>query len=185
MDQRPPENRHQACRFLEEIQLALASKKLRDVEYIVSQGTAARRSIEPHGLFFNQQWHLLAWCSLRKDLHDFCADRICQLKVGTSFKTRSGLPHLATYLPGQNVREPQQYYTIRFSPDIAPKIVETKYDYGWLAESVVDAGRIEMDFSNNSVEYTGRWCMYWLPNAQAIAPMALLAFIDEQLQTKI
>lgn len=183
MDQLPPEKRHHAFRFLADIQLALAAKNLLDIEYIAVNGQPAWRTIEPHGLFFNQQWHLLAWCRLRQDLRDFRIDRIRQLRVGTPFITRSNLPDLATYFQSQHELDPPQKYTLQFAPDVAAKIVETKYYYGWLAEKTLENGWIEMEFSNNSVEYMGRWCMYWLPYAKAVSPHELQAFIKKQISS--
>jgi len=180
-DQLPAENRHRAFRFLEEIQTALATKKLLDIEYIAINGEAKWRTIEPHGLFFNYQWHLLAWCRLRNDLRDFRVDRIRQLKVGASFKTRKNLPDVAAYLQSQQEWGPQNHYRIRFTEEVANMLVETKYYYGWVAEKQVENGWVEMEFQNNSVEYMGRWCMYWLPKAKAISPPALIDFIKSQL----
>jgi len=181
LDQLPAANRHRAFRFLEEVQTALASKTLLEIEYIPMQGEAQWRTIEPHSLFYNYQWHLLAWCRLRNDLRDFRVDRIRQLKVGTAFRTRKNLPSLAYFLQSQNELGPQNHYHIRFSQEVANTLVETKYYYGWVAEKKLADGWVEMEFRNNSVEYMGRWCLYWLPKAQPVSPPELLLFIEKQL----
>lgn len=181
LDQLPAENRHLAFRFLEEIQTALASKNSVDIEYLPTQGEAQWRTVEPHGLFYNNQWHLLAWCRLRNDLRDFRVDRIRQLKVGATFKTRKNLPSLADYLQTQNELGPQNHYIIQFTDEVAKILVETKYYYGWVAEKKLAGGWVEMAFRNNSVDYMGRWCMYWLPKARPVSPPELLDFIDKQL----
>ncbi len=184
LDQLPAENRHRAFRFLEEIQTALASKHTLEIEYFPMQGQTQWRTVEPHSLFYNYQWHLLAWCRLRNDLRDFRVDRIRQLRVGVKFKARKTLPSLPDYLQSQNELGPQNHYIIQFTEEVANMLIETKYYYGWMAEKQLENGWVEMAFRNNSVEYMGRWCMYWLPKVRPVSPPELLTFINKQLAEK-
>ncbi len=178
----PAERRHTAYRFLSEIQLALAAKQLLEIDYLRADGTASSRLIEPHGLFFNQQWHLVAWCRMRKGLRDFRIDRIRQLKTGGDFKPRTGLPDLQTFLEEQLAMVKLDTYVIRFKKEVALVLAETKYYFGWTHETETDDGWIEMHFRNDSVDYMGRWCMYWLPKVKPVSPPELIAFIRRQLQ---
>ncbi len=41
------------------------------------RGEVTERIVEPLGiLFYGQQWHLLAWCTMRRDFRDFRMDRV-------------------------------------------------------------------------------------------------------------
>lgn len=46
------------------------------------QGKISTRVVEPLGLvFYSRQWHLIAWCRLRKDFRDFRLDRFAGWEV--------------------------------------------------------------------------------------------------------
>jgi predicted DNA-binding transcriptional regulator YafY len=71
-----PHKNRPASLFL--IQKALADRTLLRISYRGSGAVEAlRREIEPLGLtYYDDRWHLIAWCRLRKDYRDFRTDRI-------------------------------------------------------------------------------------------------------------
>ncbi len=68
---------------LSTVQTALAERRVLRLEYRgAARGEATVREIEPLGLaHYLDNWHLIAWCRLRKEVRDFRVDRIaaCEL----------------------------------------------------------------------------------------------------------
>lgn len=72
---------------LSAIQNAISCKTILRIEYTDNDGNNSKREIEPAGLiFYTNQWHLYAWCHLKKDYRDFKVKMIPQL-------TDTGKPH--------------------------------------------------------------------------------------------
>ncbi len=66
--------------WLIDIQRAIINKQILIIRYKNNQGKESQREIEPIGLTFNtNQWHLIAWCWMRKAYRDFKTKQIIQL----------------------------------------------------------------------------------------------------------
>lgn len=66
--------------YLSSIQLAIAAKKIIEIDYRNNKEEISKRSIEPVGLiFYALNWHLIAWCHLRNEYRDFKVSRILKL----------------------------------------------------------------------------------------------------------
>lgn len=77
-----------ATNYLTPLQGAIVNQQLVRIHYLNRQGEASEREVEPIGLtFYSLNWHLMAWCHLRKEYRDFRISRISELKV-TSFPFR-------------------------------------------------------------------------------------------------
>lgn len=54
------------------IQNSIINKTVLKIEYTDNEGNHSKREIEPVGLiFYTNQWHLYAWCRVKKDYRDF------------------------------------------------------------------------------------------------------------------
>lgn len=63
--------------YLTTIQNAIVHKNILRIEYENLNGGRSIREVEPIGLtFYSLNWHLIAWCHLRKDYRDFRTSRI-------------------------------------------------------------------------------------------------------------
>jgi predicted DNA-binding transcriptional regulator YafY len=72
-----PVNEKNDTSWLADIQQSIARQNILNIGYKDTKGTKTNRNIEPIGLlFYNQQWHLIAWCQSRKDYRDFIVNRI-------------------------------------------------------------------------------------------------------------
>lgn len=68
--------------YLPQLQTAIIDKQIVHLQYENSNGERSLRDVEPIGLtFYSLNWHLIAWCHLRKEYRDFRTNRIHQLKV--------------------------------------------------------------------------------------------------------
>src|SRR6266702_1723824 len=65
------------------IQRALAERRVLALDYQGGQRRdITRRQVEPLGLvYYADNWHLIAYCRLRRDVRDFRTDRICKLQL--------------------------------------------------------------------------------------------------------
>jgi predicted DNA-binding transcriptional regulator YafY len=69
--------------FLIPIQRALAERRVMALDYRGGQRRdITARQVEPLGLvYYGDNWHLIAYCRLRRDVRDFRTDRICRLQL--------------------------------------------------------------------------------------------------------
>lgn len=66
--------------YLTSIQNAIVQKTILRIEYENTNGERSTRDVEPIGLtFYSLNWHLIAWCHLRRDYRDFRTSRIQKL----------------------------------------------------------------------------------------------------------
>jgi predicted DNA-binding transcriptional regulator YafY len=67
--------------YLTTIQKSITNKQILYIEYTNNNSEKSQREIEPIGLtFYSNQWHLVAWCWIRKDYRDFKVNQIGFLK---------------------------------------------------------------------------------------------------------
>jgi predicted DNA-binding transcriptional regulator YafY len=72
--------------YLAEIQKAISSNTIIDLDYTDLQKHRTQREIEPIGMiYYTDQWHLVAWCWLRNDYRDFIVKQINSLRNTTKF----------------------------------------------------------------------------------------------------
>jgi predicted DNA-binding transcriptional regulator YafY len=66
---------------LAEIQKAIASSTILQMEYTDAKRQKTRREVEPIGMiYYTEQWHLIAWCWMRNDYRDFIVKQIDGLR---------------------------------------------------------------------------------------------------------
>src|SRR5712671_5222842 len=65
------------------IQRGLAEQRVLGLDYQgIQRGEMTRRDVEPLGLvYYSDNWHLIAYCRLRRDVRDFRTDRICKIEL--------------------------------------------------------------------------------------------------------
>lgn len=83
-----PKNETKQNDYLADIQKAIVNKTVLTITYIDTNNNKTAREIEPIGIiFYTNQWHLIAWCWLRKSYRDFKINKLTDLKSTlTSFK---------------------------------------------------------------------------------------------------
>lgn len=75
-----PENEKVKNKWLSPIQNAIMNKTILEILYTDNIGNSTKREIEPVGLiFYTFQWHLYAWCRLKKEYRDFKVKMISHL----------------------------------------------------------------------------------------------------------
>jgi predicted DNA-binding transcriptional regulator YafY len=76
--------------YLSEIQNAISTQTILNMEYQNLNDEVSARAIEPIGLiFYAFNWHMIAWCWWRNDYRDFRVSRILKLSpAGTAFRKK-------------------------------------------------------------------------------------------------
>jgi predicted DNA-binding transcriptional regulator YafY len=66
--------------YLIDIQRSITQQHIITIDYSDTRGVKTTRDIEPIGLvFYNLQWHLIAWCWMRNDYRDFIVNKILNM----------------------------------------------------------------------------------------------------------
>lgn len=75
-----PARLNQDFNYLSDLQNAISSKQIIEIDYTNNKDEVSRRKVEPIGLiFYAFSWHLIGWCRLRSEYRDFKVSRISKL----------------------------------------------------------------------------------------------------------
>ncbi|WP_143304499.1 helix-turn-helix transcriptional regulator [Chitinophaga vietnamensis] len=163
-------------RFLTDIQHALGTRQLVNMEYFsIQDEKATRRDVEPIGIFHSSNaWHLIAWCRLRQGYRDFRIDRIRRLSVQPESYDKDRHMSLQEYLDKQRSYEKDQVqvFKIRFSNDVLRFMREQKYFFGLITEEAI-GDYTEMSFLQPSYDYFCRWLVMFGNKAEVLHPAGL------------
>lgn len=159
---------------LADIQLALASQKVIQMEYHSNYNdTTSGREVEPLGLvYYSGRWHLIAYCRLRADLRDFRTDRIQNLKILPDSFDPLRHPNYLDFTRGVLSQTNSNEAVVRFTKNTSRFVQEQKYYYGFVKEQEVD-GEVEMKFITPHYGYLARWLLMYGDQVTIIAPNEL------------
>ncbi len=143
---------------------AVAERREVELDYFTaSRGQTDRRRVQPHELFSHRgQWYLSAHCLTRGDARLFRLDRIASLSLTDARFEARGVG--ARAMPG--VVDPAGEVRVRFSPAIAPWIVER---FGDAARSLPD-GAVEVAVPGDSERWLTQWVLSFGGDAVVLAP---------------
>jgi predicted DNA-binding transcriptional regulator YafY len=167
--------------FLSEIQQALVSKQVLEIDYQAGYGApATKRFVESIGLCnYSSRWHLYAWCRLRGEYRDFRLDRIHDLRLSPeNFK---GKQHISMdeFIRQQNVISDKANISLIIPTDRIRLIAESKYWYGFTEEEKIDENYSRLHFSNNELRGFATWIISSGSYAKVEAPEELKLILDQ------
>jgi predicted DNA-binding transcriptional regulator YafY len=156
------------------IQSVLAGNHVIRIDYHSnSKDELTRRTVEPLGLcFYAGNWHLLAYCHLRRQYRDFRVDRLKSMEpTGQQFdRSRHGaLDHLVRQIVMPAELKPA---TLCFTPHTARLIRDQKYYFGYVRQYEQDAG-IAMEFLVPGYGYLARWLLSFGDQVMVVSPESL------------
>lgn len=167
--------------FLSEIQQALVSKSVLEIDYQAGYGAPpTKRLIEPIGLCnYSRRWHLFAWCRLRNEYRDFRLDRINNLRICT--ETFKGKQHLTMddFIKQMNVISDKANISLIMNPERTRFLEESKYWYGFIEEEPIDDQTIRLRFANKELRGFASWIISSGLMAQVEEPEELKVILDE------
>ncbi|MDD2306441.1 MAG: YafY family protein [Prolixibacteraceae bacterium] len=169
--------------FLSEIQQALVSKQVLEIDYQAGYGApATKRLVEPIGLCnYSRRWHLFAWCRLRSEYRDFRLDRIQDLRISTeNFK---GKQHISMdeFTRKLNVISDKANISLIMKTDRIKLINESKYWYGFTEEEKVDDQTSRLHFANNELRGFATWIISSGSYAKVEEPEELKQIADQYI----
>lgn len=171
--------------YLSDIHQALANRHTITIDYqsIYKGELTQNRTIEPVGLcFYSLGWHLIAFCQMRNEYHDFRVDRINQLKINPEFCKKREFLSIREYFYKLGQTTELNEVTLSFDKTVAPIIHTIKYYYGFIDEEEID-GKVKMNFITGDLPYFGRWLIMFADAVEVIAPKKLEELLREYVRS--
>lgn len=174
---------HSSNLMVSKIQSILPYRKLAKIIYHASYtGESTERIVEPIGLcFYSNQWHLIAFCQLRKDYRDFRTDRIEKLDSVPGKFSKTDHISLQNYLDKLQTGTEVQIVKVRFPKEFVKFIDEVKYQFGWV-DQIEEDHVVEMKFATMSIDLIARWLLMSGKNFQVVSPDKLKMRIQELIK---
>ncbi len=171
--------------FFAEIQLALQTNKTIRLTYnSISTGSITTRETEPVGLCnYGQNWHLIAYCRLRKNYRDFRLDRIISANLTENTYNARNHPSLNEYFQNYLKANELASIKIKFEQDYLIKIKDSKFWYGFIGSEQFE-GETILHFLNNELYGFAKWLL-WAGNSADIIEPAELKTIVQQLVNEL
>lgn len=167
--------------FLSEIQQALVSKQVLEIDYQAGYGApATKRLVEPIGLCnYSRRWHLFAWCRLRGEYRDFRLDRIKGLKINDeSFKGKQHIS-LADFIGQMGAVGEKANIVLVMKTERMKLIDESKYWYGFIEVEKIDDQTSRLQFANNELRGFANWIISSGSFAQVEKPEELKEILNQ------
>lgn len=169
--------------YLQDIQHALVQSKVLQLGYFAHyKQELTLREVEPIGLvFYALNWHLIAYCRLRRDYRDFRLDRIKELVVSNTTYNRKLDNAFEEYLKRE--KEQHQYFEIelKVNKQLALWLHESKYWYGFLSEQE-NGDNINMKFLNPDLNGFARWILTMTDEVEIVSPIKLDTMLHEMVK---
>jgi predicted DNA-binding transcriptional regulator YafY len=152
------------------IQRAVAERRVLAMEYQGAQRVElTRRKVEPLGLaYYNNNWHLIAYCRLRQGVRDFRTDRICALQVQNELFSGHAEFSLKCYLEAALRAGKFEAVKVRFNPEVMERVRRE-----WssrLAEEQKEKDGIVGTILAYSMEGVAEWVLSFGQRAEVLAP---------------
>lgn len=149
---------------------AILKKKIASLQYLKRDDeNPTTRLVEPMGVFYeSNNWHLLAYCHLRKDYRQFRLDRIKQICLTENTFTLEHLP--MQQLKEKNTVVERVPITIRIHKTFAHNLYWERDIFGFQKEEVLN-DEVLMHFSCKlSPSYFARWFMMFIDWGEILEP---------------
>ena len=157
---------------------SIAGKKIITIDYFANHSQEhTKRDIEPIGIFFKDNWHLIAYCRMRKAYRDFRVDRInCVLETEETYNNKH--PTLKDYIAQTAKEQELDLVVIKVDRSMHRHLEYQKYYSGFVSEKII-GGQFEMTFLTTSLEGFARWFMMFGDKAEIISPEGLKERVSE------
>jgi predicted DNA-binding transcriptional regulator YafY len=152
------------------IQRALAGRRVLAMDYQAAQRPGVTtREVEPLGLvYYADNWHLIGYCRLRRDVRDFRTDRIRKLQVQAEFFSGHDDFSLQRYL--DEAARAGKFVTarVRFQPELMERVRRE-----WscrLVEEKAEPGGVVVTLLGYSFEWFAGWVLSFGSKAEVLGP---------------
>lgn len=137
--------------YISDIQKAITDRKILKIKYVSLKETEpVERMLECVGLCnYLGNWHLFAWCRLRKDYRDFRLDRIVDLKVTDLPCSKEDILSISEFLDSQKPFDQTPNISFRIKKDVYRYLDNWKEYYGFVYEEELNDSYILHFYSDN------------------------------------
>lgn len=169
------------------IQRALAQRRVLALDYQGGQRLElTKRHVEPLGLvYYSDNWHLIGYCRLRRDVRDFRTDRIVRLQLQSELFCGHDDFSLKSYLETKRHEGNFEMGRIRFQPPVMERV---RRERSWgLVEEKPESEGVEVTLLDYSLEWLACWVLSFGSMAEVLAPerlRKLVAAEAEKVATK-
>jgi predicted DNA-binding transcriptional regulator YafY len=171
-----------AAETLIPVQRAIANKHTLAIEYHGGKnGEVTRRNVEPLGLlYYADNWHLIAYCRLRKDFRDFRTDRIRKLQLsGERFAGHEDFS-LKEYL--ETSRDSEKLPTARvWFESTAMERARNEWSWG-LVEELQEKDGFLTTLLVHSEEWLAAWLLSFGTAVRIISPASLQGLVLQKAE---
>jgi predicted DNA-binding transcriptional regulator YafY len=159
------------------VQRALADRRVLAMDYQGAQRPGiTRREVEPLGLvYYADNWHLIGYCRLRRDVRDFRTDRICRVEVRNELFSGHDDFSLKRYLEAAANEGKFETALVKFSADVMERVRRE-----WSCRLVAEKGEVDgavVTLLAYSLEWLGLWILSFGSKAMVIAPEKLVQLV--------
>jgi predicted DNA-binding transcriptional regulator YafY len=164
------------------VQRALAERRVLALDYQGGQRRElTKRHVEPLGLvYYSDNWHLIGYCRLRRDVRDFRTDRILRLQLQNELFSGHDDFSLKSYLETKRHEGNFDMGRIRFQP-AAMERVRRERSWGLVDEKPESEG-IEVTLLDYSLEWLACWVLSFGSMAEALAPQRLRKLVAAEAE---
>jgi len=165
------------------IQRALAERRVLAMDYQgIQRRDLTRRQVEPLGLvYYSDNWHLIAYCRLRRDVRDFRTDRICKLQVQPELFSGHDDFSLARYLEAASQKGKFETATVRFKPEVIERV--RREWFCRLVQEKTDPDGIVVTLLAYSLDWLAGWVFSFGSMAEVLGPLKLRQLVATEAET--
>jgi len=155
------------------VQRALAERRVLMLEYRAGQRRdVTSRQVEPLGLvYYADNWHLIAYCRLRRDVRDFRTDRILKLQPQNELFSGHADFSLTRYLESEKRDGEFDMIRIRFPVERMER-VRREWSPGLVEEKAEPEG-VVVTLLASSFDWIASWILSFGSTAEVLAPERL------------
>jgi predicted DNA-binding transcriptional regulator YafY len=164
------------------IQRALAERRVLALDYnVVQRREMTKRQVEPLGLvYYSDNWHLIAYCRLRRDVRDFRTDRICKLQLQNEQFSDHADFSLKRYLDAAANDGKFETALVRFAPETMDRV--RREWHCRLVDEHVEPDGVRVTLLAYSLEWLAYWIYSFGAMAEVLAPLRLRKLVLAEAQ---
>ncbi len=160
------------------IQRALAERRVLSLDYqSVQRRELTQRQVEPLGLvFYSENWHLIAYCRLRRDVRDFRTDRIRKLQLQNELFFGHADFSLKRYLEAARQDGEFEMAQVRFQPEAMERV--RRDSFCGLVEEKTEPDGVVVTLLAHSFPWLVGWLLSFGSRAEVLGPGQLRELVS-------